>query len=166
MRVDELIYILKAYSVFLVYRSFFKKFSFQAESPSTNQLSALSVYLLTCLFFVGCAILEFAYLLHRSRSDERRMDSKKMKQFPEKMYIVEEVKSSRDQNVEEETMNAGNNSGANRGKKELFWIESDVIKFNRCNLNIDVLSQWIFFFAFVLFNIFYWIYYLHRMLSQ
>ena len=94
------------------------------------------------------------------------MDYKKMKQFPEKMPILEEVKSSRDQNVEEETMNAGNNSGANRGKKELFWIESDVIKFNRCNLSIDVLSQWIFFFAFVLFNIFYWIYYLHRMLSQ
>ena len=84
-----------------------KNFSFQAESPSTNQLSALSVYLLTCLFFVGCAILEFAYLLHRSRSNERRMDYKKMKQFPEKMYIVEEVKSSRDQNVEEEYKGPG-----------------------------------------------------------
>ena len=89
-----------------------------------------------------------------------------MKQFPEKMPILEEVKSSRDQNDKEEAMNAGNTSGANRVKKELFWIESDVIKFNRCNLSIDVLSQWIFFFAFVLFNIFYWIYYLHRMLSQ
>ena len=82
------------------------------------------------------------------------------------MPILEEVKSSRDQKDKEEAMNAGNTSGANRVKKELFWIESDVIKFNRCNLNIDVLSQWIFFFAFVLFNIFYWIYYLHRMLSQ
>ena len=165
MRVVELIFILKDHSIFLVYRPIFKRFSFQAESPSTNQLSALSVYLLTCLFFVGCAILEFAYLLHKRRSDEGRMDNKKMKHFSEKMHILEEVKSKRGQNDNEEVMIVGNISGANMVKKQRFLIESNVIKFNICNLNIDILSQWIFFFSFILFNIGYWIYYLHRMVS-
>merc|ERR1712038_1162244 len=53
----------------------------QAESPSSNQLSALAIYLLTCLFFVGCAIVEFAYLLQRRRGAEKRFNYQKMKRF-------------------------------------------------------------------------------------
>ena len=89
-----------------------------------------------------------------------------MKQFPEKIQTIEEVKTKSDQTDEEDVINDGNNSGAKGIKKQRLWIESNIIKFKRCNLNIDILSQWIFFFAFVLFNIFYWIYYSHRMLSQ
>ena len=79
----------------------FKRFTLQAESPSSNQLSALAIYLLTCLFFVGCAIVEFAYLLLRRRSSERRFNYQKMKTIRANGEGLEEVVLKKDESIKE-----------------------------------------------------------------
>ena len=45
-------------------------------------------------------------------------------------------------------------------EKQKFWVKSHIIDCKCCRLNVDILSQWIFFVMFMLFNACYWIYYL------
>ena len=142
---------------------------FQAESPSSNQLSALSIYLLTCLFFVGCAILEFAYLLQRRRIAERRYDYQKIKQFQTKGKIFEDHELKKDEsgkenwdecNVFERRRLPSKEWDGRNVEKQKFWFKSNIIDFKCCTLDIDILSQWTFFLTFVIFNVCYWCLYL------
>merc|ERR1719510_1340151 len=83
----------------------------QADSPSSNELSALSIYLLTCLMFVGCAMLEFAYLLHRRRDAERKNHSKKLKEFR---------KQESEETLEEMALKGTTNNEDNRKQQNMF----------------------------------------------
>ena len=148
----------------------FNLFTLQAESPSSNQLSALAIYLLTCLFFVGCAIVEFAYLLQRRRGAERRFNYQKIKQNRANGEPLEEVVLKNDESIKENMKRDCIKSGiippqftdldATMTDKQQFWMKSNLIVFKCCTLNIDILSQWIFLIMFILFNICYWLYYL------
>ena len=148
----------------------FKLFTLQAESPSSNQLSALAIYLLTCLFFVGCAIVEFAYLLQRRRDAERRFNYQKIRQNCANGEPLEEVVLKNDESIKEnmtrDCKKSGiikpqfNDLGATMTDKQQFWMKSNLIVFKCCTMNIDILSQWIFLIMFILFNICYWLYYL------
>ena len=147
-----------------------KLFTFQAESPSSNQLSALAIYLLTCLFFVGCAIVEFAYLLQRRRGAEKQFNIQKMKQTRANQEGLEEIVLKNDERIKEGNTRACkksgtiplqiNDLGVSMTDKQQFWMKSNVIAFKCCSLNIDILSQWIFLIMFIVFNICYWFYYL------
>ena len=139
----------------------------------------MSIYLLTCLFFVGFAILEFAYLLQRRRSAEQRWDCKKMKQLPIKKETMETVEeelfnneaSNTDEvkmefNIFERRQLQLNEWNGRKIEKQRFCAKSHIIDCKCCTLNVDVFSQWTFFLMFLLFNLCYWCYYLklYRML--
>ena len=137
---------------------------FQAESPSSNDLSALSIYLLTCLLFVGCAILEFAYLLHRRRCAERRNECKKSKTFPKRSSKSTCNKhnaiEAKEYNIFESRQHQIMEMNSKKIEKQHFWNKSHILDLKCCTLNIDIFSQWLFLFMFTLFNIIYWFYYL------
>ena len=147
-----------------------KLFTLQAESPSSNQLSALAIYLLTCLFFVGCAIVEFAYLLQRRRGAEKQFNYQRMIRIRANGEGLEEVVLKNEDSIKEGPKRDCKNSGTiphqfndlsvTSTDKQQFWMKSNLIAFNCCTLNIDILSQWIFLIMFILFNICYWSYYL------
>ena len=50
-----------------------KQITFQAESPSAGQITALGVYLLASLFFVVIGLMEFACVLYLHQYNERHL---------------------------------------------------------------------------------------------
>ena len=133
-------------------------------------MSALSIYLLTCLLFVALAILEFAYLLHRRRSAERKKNIKKSSNvFPkEKMSInnedenhqIETKKEYEPRNIFESRQHQLMEMNCKEIEKQNFWIKSHIIDCKCCLFNIDIVSQWFFLLMFTIFNLIYWMYYL------
>ena len=123
------------------------------------------------MFFVGFAILEFAYLLQRRRGVEQKLDCKEIKQLPIKkgaFETVDEELSNNDASNADEVKTEFNiferrqlqlNDGG-KIDKQRFWVKSHIIDCKCCTLNVDVFSQWTLFLMFLLFNLCYWCYYL------
>ena len=125
------------------------------------------------MFFVGCAILEFAYLLQRRRSAEQRSDCRKVKHFPMKKdtfeTMEEEILNNEANNQDDVKTQCNiferrqfqlNEWNGRKMEKQKFWVKSHIIDCKCCRLNVDVFSQWTFFLMFFVFNICYWFHYL------
>ena len=52
-------------------------YSFQVESPSSGEFTALGIYLLTSLFLVVASFIEFIFVLHLHQRNEKHLQKQK-----------------------------------------------------------------------------------------
>ena len=131
------------------------KFLFQAASPSAGQFTALGIYLLTCLFFVVGAMIEFAILLHLRRTSDEK--------------VFKEYFSSLEKPYKNNGELDGNNTSDDLLKHELHVDPKPVVKnpmkWEKRNIvynshKIDYIAIVAFGVLFCAFNVIYWVYYL------
>ena len=128
-------------------------------SPSAGQLTALSIYLSTCLLVVVGAMIEFAILLYIRRKSEHKV----MKEVTESESYFHQLQqfNRRISNWYETTKIS---EGVLKFDKPEFLLD-DTIKRERrkflCESNkIDFYALILFALMFILFNVCYWIYYI------
>ena len=113
------------------------------------------------LLFVGAAILEFAFLLRRRQSVERKYMSKSTNlRHRDTAETIENEDMSKELNIFEKRQREGMELNSQKMEKQNYWSRCNIIRFKYCTLNIDSVSQFLFLFVFILFNIMYWCYYL------
>ena len=131
----------------------------QAASPSAGQFTALGIYLLTCLFVVVVAMIEFAVLLNMRRICEHKV-------------LFQIVSSEKDQSHQSNSRKLCNmNNGANISEnllnldQPIFPIVDEIIQKQRRDFihishKIDYIALLMFSLLFFIFNCVYWVYYL------
>ena len=143
---------------------FFFSFIFQKTSPSAGNFTALGIYLLTCLFFVTLAIMEFAFLLHLKYSAQNEVET-----FPtgikpkRKMLGLLDLTKKKPANFE---VNYGNrHTFVYQDNNDPIEVEVKTKSNPRKTFiqkanKIDQIALIVFNCSFLLFNLIYWEYYL------
>jgi len=135
-------------------------FAFQGDSPTSRQITALGVYLLTSLFFVVGGMAEFAILIFMLRRSEKlscnkcKLDSGKNNTDPPLQY-TEDRRSSKS-SFKRSTSSSHRKQCQTQSPKSHSVIGS----FKDYSYKIDFTSSIVFPLAYILFNIFYWMFYL------
>ena len=133
-------------------------FSLQGDSPTSRQMTALGVYLLTSLFFVVGGMAEFAILIFMLRRSEKLSCNKCM---------LDSGKNNKDQPFQYTEDRRSSKSSFKRSNSQRRQCQmsspkshSIVGSFKDYSYKIDFTASIVFPITYILFNIFYWLFYL------
>ena len=71
-------------------------YSFQVESPSSREFTALGIYLLTSLFLIVASFIEFSFVLHLHQRNEKHLQ--KQKEFRSWMLCIAKISPKENEN--------------------------------------------------------------------
>ena len=109
---------------------------FQSDSPSASGFNQLGIYLLVCLGFVVAAVLEFALIILIKRRASLKINLKD-----------KEVRKVKEMRNHKKICPASKNTDQEATKPKFYVPPIHVI---------DVVSFWVHFSSFLIFNIIYW----------
>ena len=137
-------------------------YHFQSESPSESDLNALGIYLVVCLAFVICALVEFAIaiVLHRRKESKDVSDVEAESSNNEKQNELALIPQIMKENYLDTKRNsdAVTSTVVARNEMDNRWVTELVT--NLYNVpssnNIDFVAIWIYLVMFLVFNCIYW----------